>query len=77
VGLGFIDNAVKAVKIDTNGAVVEPTVDNVLSGKYPLSRSLYMITKGQPDGLAKAYLAFILSPEGQSMLAQEGFVPVK
>ncbi|MDD1708996.1 MAG: phosphate ABC transporter substrate-binding protein [Methanoregulaceae archaeon] len=77
VGLGFIDNRVKAVKIDTNGAVVEPTVDNVLSGEYPLSRSLYMITNGQPDGLAKAYLAFILSSEGQSMLAQEGFVPVK
>jgi phosphate transport system substrate-binding protein len=65
------------VKIDANGAVVEPTVNNVLSGEYPLSRSLYMITNGQPDGLAKDYLAFILSPEGQGMLATEGFVPVK
>jgi len=77
VGLGFIDNTVKAVKVDTNGAFVEPTIANVLSGAYPLSRSLYMITNGQPTGLAKAYLDYILSPEGQSILAEEGFVPLK
>ena len=77
VGLGFIDNTVKAVKVDTNGALVEPTIANILSGAYPLSRSLYMITNGQPTALAKTYLDYILSPEGQSILAEEGFVPVK
>lgn len=77
VGLGFIDDTVKAVKVDTNEALVDPTIVNVLSGAYPLSRSLYMITNGQPTGLAKTYLDYILSPEGQSILAEEGFVPVK
>ena len=77
VGLGFIDNTVKAVKVDTNGALVEPTIANILSGAYPRSRSLYMITNGQPTALAKTYLDYILSPEGQSILAEEGFVPVK
>ena len=77
VGLGFIDNTVKPVKINTNGAVIEPTVDNVLSGAYPLSRSLYVLTSGQSIGLAKAYIDFILSPDGQSLLTEEGFVPLK
>jgi phosphate transport system substrate-binding protein len=77
VGLGFLDPSVKALKINTSGTLSEPTVDNVLSGTYPLSRSLYMITNGEPTGLAKAYLAYILSPEGQSLLKDEGFVPLK
>lgn len=77
VGLGFIDNTVKSVRISTNNGAIEPTVDNILSGAYPLSRSLYMLTNGQPTGLAKAYIDFILSPEGQSLLTEEGFVPVK
>lgn len=77
VGLGFIDNKIKAVNIDTNGVTVEPTIANVLSGAYPFSRSLYMITNGQPTGLAKAYLDYIRSPEGQNILVKEGFVPLK
>lgn len=77
VGLGFIDNTVKPVRITTNSGAIEPTVENVLSGAYPLSRSLYMLTNGQPTGLAKAYIDYILSPEGQSLLTEEGFVPVK
>ncbi|OPY43810.1 MAG: PBP superfamily domain protein [Methanoregulaceae archaeon PtaU1.Bin222] len=76
VGLGFIDASVKAVRVNTGGAEVEPTVQNVLSGKYPLSRSLYLLTSGQPSGLAKEYLDYILSPEGQGLLTEEGFVPV-
>lgn len=77
VGLGFIDNMVKAARINTNGTAIEPTVDNVLGGTYPLSRSLYLLTSGQPTGLAKEYIDYILSPDGQSLLAEEGFVPLK
>lgn len=77
VGLGFIDNSVKAVKITTEAGDVEPSVANVLGGKYPLSRSLYLLTNGQPTGLAKEYIDYILSPAGQGLLTEEGFVPVK
>lgn len=77
VGLGFIDNSIKAVKVNTNGVDVEPTVENVLGGKYPLSRSLYLLASGQPSGLAKEYIDYILSPAGQNLLIEEGFVPVQ
>jgi phosphate transport system substrate-binding protein len=72
VGLGYVDETVKAVKIDG----VDPTVANVISGDYPVSRSLYMYTQGEPDGLAKEFLDFIKSSDGQEIVEQEGFVPL-
>ncbi|WP_235809609.1 phosphate ABC transporter substrate-binding protein [Methanofollis ethanolicus] len=76
VGLGYIDDTVKALSVDVNGTTVEPTVAAVVSGDYPIARSLNMFTKGEATGLAKEYLDFILSPEGQTIVEEEGFVPV-
>jgi len=75
VGLGYIDETVKPLLIDNGTDTVEPTVDNVLSGQYPISRSLYMITRGEPTGLAADFLLYIMSEEGQKMVSDEGFVP--
>jgi phosphate transport system substrate-binding protein len=72
VGLGYLDITVKAVRVDG----VEPTIANVLNGSYPISRSLFLLTQGQPEGLAKAFIDFILSPEGQAIVEEEGFVPL-
>jgi phosphate transport system substrate-binding protein len=76
VGIGFVNEYVKALKIDINGTLYESTVDNVLSGTYPYSRYLYMLTSGQPTGLTKDYIDFILSPAGQEHLKTEGYVPL-
>jgi phosphate transport system substrate-binding protein len=76
VGLGYIDAEVKAVPIIANGNPVQPNVANVLSGTYPISRPLLMITQGAPSGLAKEYIDFILSPAGQKIVSDEGFVPL-
>ncbi|MDD4254860.1 MAG: phosphate ABC transporter substrate-binding protein [Methanofollis sp.] len=76
VGLGYIDPTVKALKVDVNGTAVKPTVAAVVSGDYPIARSLNMFTKGEASGLAKEYLDFIVSPEGQKIVEEEGFVPV-
>lgn len=75
VGLGYIDETVKPVSIDNGTTAIEPTVENVISGEYPVSRSLYMITKGEPTGLAAEFLAYIMSQEGQELVSEEGFVP--
>ncbi|NYT05856.1 MAG: phosphate ABC transporter substrate-binding protein [Methanomicrobiales archaeon] len=76
VGLGYVDAAIGSIAIDTGGVLVEPTVDNVLAGKYPVARSLLMITQGEAAGLAKDFIDFLLSAEGQQIVAEEGFVPV-
>jgi phosphate transport system substrate-binding protein len=76
VGLGYIDETVKAVKVREGSREIEPTVENVKNGSYPISRSLYLLVKGEPTGLAKDFIDFILSEEGQRIVEEEGFVPV-
>ncbi len=56
---------------------VLPTVDNVHSGKYPISRSLYNYISGEPQGTAKAYLDFVTGEEGQKIVADEGYITLK
>ena len=78
VGLGFVNPSVKALKLyNSNGVAIAPSIATVLDHTYPISRPLYMITKGQPTGLAKDYIDFILSPDGQKIVADQGFVPLK
>ena len=76
VGLGYVDSGSKAVPLVVNGEPVMPSIANVLNKKYPLSRPLIMITRGATAGLAKDYLDFLLSPAGQKIIADEGFVPI-
>ena len=75
VGLGFTDG-VKKINIVVNGTPVEATVASVKAGAYPVSRPLFMLTKGTPTGLAAQYIDFILSPEGQKIVEEEGFIPL-
>jgi phosphate transport system substrate-binding protein len=76
VGLGYIDAEVRAIPIMVNGVPVQATVETVIAGTYPISRPLLMITQGSPSGMAKSYINFILSPAGQKIVTDEGFVPV-
>ncbi len=76
VGLGYIDESVRAVAISVNGTPVEPTVENIVKGTYPLSRKLYFVTNGDATGLAKEFIDFSLSPEGQAIVEAEGFVSI-
>ena len=72
VGIGYLARAsdIKALKI--NG--VAPTTETVQNGTFPISRFLYMITKGQPEGLAKDFVDFVKSPAGQKIVEEQGFV---
>jgi phosphate transport system substrate-binding protein len=71
VGLGYVDEKVKALKINN----VEPTVATVISGDYPIARNLNMFTNGEPNGIALEFLNYIDSTEGQDIVEDEGFVP--
>jgi phosphate transport system substrate-binding protein len=67
LSFGFLDESVNTVAIDG----VDPSVENVKSGDYAIFRPLNMLTNGEPSGLAKAFLDFVLSPEGQSIVAED------
>lgn len=70
VGFAYLDGKVKPLKI--NG--VNPTEENVLNGSYPIARDLNMFTLGEPEGVVKNFMDFILSEEGQELVESEGFI---
>lgn len=72
LSFGYLDQSVKTLSID--GA--HPTPENVANGSYPVSRPLNMITLGEPSGISAAWLAFILSDDGQAIVVAEHYLPV-
>ena len=79
VGLGYLDDSVKAVPIvpSEGGEAVMPSKETVADGTYPISRELYMYTNGEPQGIVKDYLEWGMGEEGQKLVAEAGFVPVR
>ena len=74
VGMAYLNAAgVKAVAV--NG--VKPSIATVQNHSYPLSRSTFYYTNGLPEGEAKAFLDFTISPAGQKIVQQVGFAPLK
>jgi len=56
------------------GEVCEPTQANIATHKYPMSRPLYLLTDGEPVGLAKKYIDFMLSEEGQAIVSSHDYL---
>jgi phosphate transport system substrate-binding protein len=73
VGLGYLSSQVKALTFDG----VMPSRETVLNNKYKLARPLFMYTNGEPKGIIKEFIDFVLSVEGQKLVEEVGFVPVK
>lgn len=75
-GIGYgghgYSKGVKLCKV--NG--FEPSENNIGSGKYPISRSLYMYLRNKPSGAVKQYVDWILSPDGQKIVTQIGYFPL-
>jgi phosphate transport system substrate-binding protein len=77
VSIGFVSKDVKALPIWYNANKIVPaSLDNVKTKTYPVSRDLYVITNGQPTGLTGDFIKYILSPEGQKIVGDEGYVTV-
>jgi phosphate transport system substrate-binding protein len=55
---------------------VPATMENVRSGKYPLARSLILVTREAPTGLTEEFLTFARSPDSQELIRQHGFAPL-
>ncbi|MEL7646167.1 MAG: phosphate ABC transporter substrate-binding protein [Anaerolineaceae bacterium] len=73
LSFGYLDESTKALSI--GGAAA--TEENASSGDYPVVRPLNLLTNGEPEGLVKSFLDFVLSAEGQALVREEGYIPVK
>jgi phosphate transport system substrate-binding protein len=77
-GLAYATSAVRMVPVSANGKEpVAPSIATVLNRTYPISRPLFMYTIGEPTGPVKAYLDWILGDDGQRILMQLGYPPLR
>lgn len=72
ISMGYLDSSVKAVKVEGFTA----NEDNVKAKNYKISRPFLYLTKTKPTGLVKAYLDFVMSNEGQKIVAKD-YLPIK
>ncbi len=80
VGLGYTNDAkvkVVGVKKDAAAPVVMPSHETVLNKSYPIARGLFLYFNGEPANNNKAFLDFALSPEGQKIVEETGYITLK
>lgn len=78
-GLGYVTPKQKALAIapQAGAPAVTPSVETVVNGSYPISRPLFMYTRGEPTGVVKAFIDFVLSDDGQRIVLELDFVPIR
>ncbi|REG36439.1 phosphate ABC transporter substrate-binding protein (PhoT family) [Archangium gephyra] len=65
------------VKKDAASEAIAPTPQNIQNGSYPLSRRLYFYLPRKATGATRAFLDYVLSPEGQELATTVGYFPVQ
>jgi len=81
-GIGYATSGVRALPLSDKkgGPVAEANYQNVLSGKYPLSRMLYVYVAkkpGQPlPKITEEFIKYVLSKEGQEIVVKDGYDPL-
>lgn len=73
IGMGYMDDSVHSLDVDG----ITPSVENVSNKKYPIARAVYWVADENRSGDVKGLIEYALSPEGQEIVKEEGFVPVK
>lgn len=78
-GLAYATDKVRMLPVATkpDDKASPPSVDSVLDHSYPISRPLFMYTKGEPEGAIKDYLDWIKSDVGQHVLMARGYPPLR
>ena len=72
ISLGSLNDSVKAVKIDG----VEATAENIKAGEYKVSRPFNIATNGEVSDVAQDFIDYILSPEGQAVIEENGYISI-
>ena len=76
-GMGYKNERVRWLAIETPSGPVQPSLQTARDRTYPIARKLFLYTVGEPSAELRAFLAWTLSPEGQGIVAHEGYVPVQ
>jgi len=72
ISLGLVDRRVRAVAVDG----VLPTHETILAKRYAVVRPFLFLSREEPAGAARAFIDYVLGPDGQRLLGLEGLIPV-
>jgi len=81
-GVGYKTSGVRAVPLaaKAGGQYVEDSAENILSGKYPIARFLYVYVNKAPnkpfDPMVREFVKYVLSQQGQTTVVKDGFIPL-
>jgi ABC-type phosphate transport system substrate-binding protein len=76
-GIGYAKGVkILRIKKDAASPAIEPSMINVISGTYPISRNLYFYTVGEPTGNVREFIEWVLGDEGQKICEVVGFYPL-
>jgi phosphate transport system substrate-binding protein len=56
---------------------IEDNAENVLTGRYPITRPLNVVTVGEPTGDSTVFIEFLLSPRGQEIVREVNYLPIR
>ena len=76
LSFAWMNDDVVGVGIYEEGKIIEPTRENVRRNRFPISRDLNLVIAGEPLEQVKEFLDFIMSFEGQKIVAESGYIPV-
>jgi phosphate transport system substrate-binding protein len=77
-GLAYATDHIKMVCVSKDGQpCVNPSVATASDGSYPVARPLFMYTNGEPQGVIKAYMDWVMSDEGQCIILKKGYAPIQ
>ena len=78
-GLAYATEEVKVpcLMTEDGGNCIAPSTTSAVDGTSPIARPLFMYTNGQPEGVTKDYIDWILSDEGQCTILNKGYAPVR
>lgn len=78
VGLAYLNKSVKPIHISYDGKnYIEPSFDNAKNKTYPVVRPLYFYYIEGKENAVKSFTDFVLSTEGQIIVKEVGYIPVK
>jgi phosphate transport system substrate-binding protein len=76
LSIAWINDDVAGIGLREGGQVIQPTLDNVRNGRFPIARNLNLITAGKPSGVVKQFINYLLSEEGQQLVTDSGYIPI-
>jgi len=76
-GIGYLNKSVRALNIDVEGKVIKASYANIRNGTYPLSRKLYLLVPKDTPDYVRNFINFVLSPTGQIIVKEAGYLPVR